>query len=236
MKHFSGDSNSNDVEMMAPSSLNGNTTSSTLRHRNVPHSLDDKNPPSRTNKLKRFDLYSKIHDDYAVQKTRSGGTLSLFVYSCMFLLVCGETWNYLTPTYRDHIVVDTTMGEKLPIGLNITFPSLRCDEVSVDTVDSSGDNQINIASGNLKKLPVNANLDIVEAFKAKEGQCLSCFEAQPHIDELLRKRREEIGTKLLNFVFFFFLKYLKQLDDPQLPPNSPNLLPTRLLLKKAKTL
>lgn len=56
---------------------------------------------------------------------------------------------------EDRIVVDTTLNQKLPIGLNITFPHIRCDEVSVDTVDSKGENQVDIA-GTLEKL----NLDL----------------------------------------------------------------------------
>ena len=55
----------------------------------------------------------------------------------------------------DHIVVDTTLNQKLPIGLDITFPNLRCDEVSVDTVDSTGDNQVDV-SGTLHKQSLDA--------------------------------------------------------------------------------
>eukprot|EP00971_Amphidinium_carterae_P172410 3417774-Amphidinium_carterae.1 len=35
-----------------------------------------------------------------------------------------------------------TMRQPIVEGLNITFPHLRCDEVSVDTVDSLGENQV----------------------------------------------------------------------------------------------
>jgi len=66
--------------------------------------------------------------------------------------------------------------------MNITFPHLRCDEVSVDTVDSMGENQVDI-DGGLVKL----NLDAFGRLShgdpvAKEGACLSCLEAAEYND------------------------------------------------------
>ncbi|CAK0788478.1 unnamed protein product, partial [Prorocentrum cordatum] len=104
-------------------------------------------------RFKRFDVYSKVHDDYRV-KTKSGGLISVVAIIIMLILFTSELNSYLTVEVVDHIVVDTALNEKLPIGLNITFPHLRCDEVSVDTVDSTGENQVDIA-GDLTKL----NLD-----------------------------------------------------------------------------
>lgn len=69
------------------------------------------------------------------------------------------------------------MNEKLPIGLNISFPHLRCDEVSVDTVDSAGENQINIAGG-LKAIELDKDGKPAQGDrKAKAGECLPCLEA-----------------------------------------------------------
>jgi len=127
--------------------------------------------------LKRFDVYSKVHDDYRI-KTQSGGLISLVSIIIMAVLFITELNNYLTVEVVDHIIVDTTLNQKLPIGLNITFPHLRCDEVSVDTVDSMGDNQVDIA-GDLTKL----NLDARGFLSAGDhvvapGDCLSCMEAK----------------------------------------------------------
>ena len=128
-------------------------------------------------KLKNFDLYGKVHDDYRI-KTQSGGIISLVSMLIMAMLFLSELHNYLRAELIDHIVVDTTLNQKLPIGLNITFPHIRCDEVSVDTVDSKGENQVDIA-GTLTKM----NLDVVGAPSkgdpvAKPGECFSCLEAQ----------------------------------------------------------
>ncbi len=86
--------------------------------------------PKLPTALKSFDLYSKVHDDYNV-RTKSGGTLSLLVYTCMAVLILGEIHSWGSAVYQDHIVVDVTLDQKLPIGINITFPNLRCDEVGL---------------------------------------------------------------------------------------------------------
>eukprot|EP00397_Hematodinium_sp_SG-2012_P048054 GEMP01054899.1.p1 GENE.GEMP01054899.1~~GEMP01054899.1.p1 ORF type:complete len:296 (+),score=38.47 GEMP01054899.1:482-1369(+) len=73
-------------------------------------------------------------------------------------------------------MVDTTLNQKLHIGLNITFPHLRCTEISVDTVDSTGENQINIQGG-LYKIPLNADGSVSKgAFVPVSGRCYSCFD------------------------------------------------------------
>eukprot|EP00435_Cladocopium_sp_Y103_P006585 s4341_g2.t1 len=136
-----------------------------------------RSPASGTSKLKHFDLYGKVHDDYRI-KTQSGGIISLVSMLIMALLFLSELQSYLRAEILDHIVVDTTLNQKLPIGLNITFPHIRCDEVSVDTVDSKGENQVDIA-GTLTKV----NLDLAGAPSkgdpvAKPGECFSCLEAQ----------------------------------------------------------
>lgn len=147
-------------------------TSAGMRKRNT--SKGDQNSGSL---IKKFDIYQKVHDDYNI-KTKSGGTLSLVVCICTLLLVLSELRWYLATDISDHIVVDTTLDQKLAIGLNITFPALRCEEVSVDTVDSSGDNQINVHSGELIKLPLDEAWQVTEERKPVKGECLSCFEAQ----------------------------------------------------------
>mmetsp|Transcript_38373 Transcript_38373/g.108535 ORF Transcript_38373/g.108535 Transcript_38373/m.108535 type:complete len:371 (+) Transcript_38373:101-1213(+) len=141
------------------------------------HRIDDEDKPKgTTSQFKRFDVYSKVHDDYRV-KTESGGLISLVAFVVMIILFTSEISNYLSVEVVDHIMVDTTLNQKLPIGLNITFPHLRCDEVSVDTVDSMGENQVDVA-GDLVKI----NLD-VNGFRsqgdhvAAAGECLSCMEA-----------------------------------------------------------
>jgi len=129
--------------------------------------------------LKKFDVYAKVHDDYRIQ-TRSGGAISLFSIIAMTLMFLTELNGYLTVEVVDHIIVDTTLNQKLPIGVNITFPHLRCDEISVDTVDSMGENQVDIHGG-MQKINLDARGYISSGdHVAKAGDCLSCLEAKEY--------------------------------------------------------
>jgi len=135
-----------------------------MRHRKKTSSDAPGSPGFSKETLKKFDVYSKIHDDHTI-KTASGGSISLGVYFLLACLLLAQLNSYLTPELTDQIVVDSTLNEKLPIGMNVTFSDLRCSEVSVDTVDSAGDNQINIQGGGLVKYPVDARGFIMKAFE-----------------------------------------------------------------------
>jgi len=126
--------------------------------------------------LRNFDVYAKVHDDYRI-RTQSGGLISLLSIVTMAILFVTELDTYLTVEVVDHILVDTTLNQKLPIGMNVTFAHLRCDEVSVDTVDSVGENQVDVSGGlvkmNLDARGLPSDGDVV----AKEGDCGPCMEA-----------------------------------------------------------
>jgi len=127
-------------------------------------------------KLRRFDVYSKVHDDYRI-KTKSGGLISIASLTTIIFLFLSDLDTYLTVEVVDHIKVDTTLNQKLPIGVNITFPRIRCEEVSVDSVDSVGHSQIDASEG-LVKLPLDANgYPIEDNIAARQGKCLPCLEA-----------------------------------------------------------
>jgi len=127
-------------------------------------------------KLQSFDFYSKVHDDYAV-RTKSGGAISVAAMLTIVILSILEFRSYLTEEVLDHIVVDTTLNQKLPIGLNITFPRLLCEEISVDTVDSMGENQVDIHGG-VERVDLNSLGHRLEsAPRAPSGECQSCLAA-----------------------------------------------------------
>merc|ERR1719235_2081213 len=147
-----------------------------LRRRGTTRRKEDEGPPTVFGTLKKFDVYQKVHDDYKV-KTDSGGFVSMISIIIICVLFVSELKAYLTSEVIDHIVVDTTLDQKLPISLNITFPHLRCDEVSVDTVDSAGENQIGV-HGTLQQIDLDAAGHRAQKREpVKAGDCLSCLEA-----------------------------------------------------------
>ncbi|KAL0432643.1 UNVERIFIED_CONTAM: Endoplasmic reticulum-Golgi intermediate compartment protein 3 [Sesamum latifolium] len=68
---------------------------------------------------------------------------------------------YYLSTYTIHqMAVDLKRGETLPIHINMTFPSLPCDVLSVDAIDMSGKHEVDLDT-NIWKLRLNKDGQIV---------------------------------------------------------------------------
>eukprot|EP00440_Ansanella_granifera_P037514 gb/GFBE01040702.1/.p1 GENE.gb/GFBE01040702.1/~~gb/GFBE01040702.1/.p1 ORF type:complete len:336 (+),score=46.03 gb/GFBE01040702.1/:1-1008(+) len=123
--------------------------SSGIRRRNVTSS-SDKDTGSTGGalaSLKYFDVYSKV-DDNVVQASKSGGAVTVVTAFIIAILLYSELVTFLSVEMVDSITVDTqTQMRRIPIGLDITFPNLPCEEVIVDNVDSAGDSQNDVHSG-----------------------------------------------------------------------------------------
>eukprot|EP01035_Chromulina_nebulosa_P004319 gene4319-5893_t len=116
-------------------------------------SLKEKDQPTNGNLfryLKRFDIYQKIDDTYRV-KTAFGAFISVTGWLIIYGLAFAEIHNYLTPTFKEHMVVDTSLGQQLRININITFHALTCVEAHLDAMDVAGDNQLNVEHEMIKQ-------------------------------------------------------------------------------------
>jgi len=147
-----------------------------MRRRNVQAgSVMETSMDNAFSSLQSFDVFSKVQDDH-LQKSQAGGVVTVITSFIIAILFWTELREFCNVEVVDSVSVDTRINQKLPIGINITFPHLRCDEVSVDTVDSAGDNQVNVHGG-LKKIPLDAmGRETVEDRKPKEGDCLPCMD------------------------------------------------------------
>mmetsp|Transcript_32999 Transcript_32999/g.77113 ORF Transcript_32999/g.77113 Transcript_32999/m.77113 type:complete len:383 (+) Transcript_32999:113-1261(+) len=147
-----------------------------LRRRKVASSDEPSVGAAALESLRHFDVYTKVHEDY-VMRSKTGGAVTVVTAFIISLLFWTEIGEFLSVEVNDSISVDTRINQKLHIGLDITFPHLRCDEVSVDTVDSSGDNQVDV-HGSLDKLPLDAEgRQVAGDEPTKKGDCLPCLEA-----------------------------------------------------------
>ena len=140
-------------------------------------------------KLRKLDVYPKLQEDYKVQ-TSSGATVSIVSGIIMALLFFSELGAFLTPTTTDHIVVDTLVGERLQINLNITFFHLSCLEANLDAMDVAGEQQLNLDHTIVKRRIDSNGQPLGEDFvddinnKTKPAPlpadyCGSCFGALP---------------------------------------------------------
>ncbi|KAG4909531.1 hypothetical protein JHK87_055647 [Glycine soja] len=101
--------------------------------------------------IKNLDAFPRA-EDHLLQKTQSGALVSVIGLIIMATLFVHELGYYLT-TYTVHqMSVDLKRGETLPIHINMTFPSLPCDVLSVDAIDMSGKHEVDLDT-NIWKAP-----------------------------------------------------------------------------------
>lgn len=109
-----------------------------------------KAPMASAKVLERMDVFTKFHDEDKVQTSR-GATMALFSWILVLVLVCSETYEFMTAPTKEHLVVDTSLGEKLNITIDLTFHALTCADVHVDAMDVAGDNQMQVEHNMLKQ-------------------------------------------------------------------------------------
>ncbi|KAF5781609.1 putative endoplasmic reticulum vesicle transporter [Helianthus annuus] len=153
------------------------------------------------NKVRNLDAYPKINEDF-YSRTLSGGVITLVASIAMFLLFCSELGLYLHTVTETKLVVDTSRGEKLHINFDITFPAVSCTLLSLDAMDISGEQHLDIRHDIIKKR-IDSNGKVIEERKEgiggpqiekplqrhggrlehNETYCGSCFGAEASDDE-----------------------------------------------------
>ncbi|XP_055833910.1 uncharacterized protein LOC129902606 [Solanum dulcamara] len=101
-------------------------------------------------KIRSLDAYPKINEDF-YSRTLSGGVITLASSIIMTLLFISELRLYLHAVTETKLVVDTSRGETLRINFDITFPALPCSILSVDAMDISGEQHLDIRHDIIKK-------------------------------------------------------------------------------------
>ncbi|KAM7259295.1 hypothetical protein ACFE04_015036 [Oxalis oulophora] len=113
------------------------------------------------NKLRNLDAYPKINEDF-YSRTFSGGIITVVSSVVMFLLFFSELRLYLNAATETKLVVDTSRGETLRINFDVTFPALPCSIVSLDAMDISGEQHLDVKHDIIKKR-IDSNGNVIEA-------------------------------------------------------------------------
>uniref|UniRef100_A0A452ZE07 Endoplasmic reticulum vesicle transporter N-terminal domain-containing protein n=1 Tax=Aegilops tauschii subsp. strangulata TaxID=200361 RepID=A0A452ZE07_AEGTS len=116
-------------------------------------------------KLKGLDAYPKVNEDF-YKRTLSGGVVTLLSALVMLLLFVSETRSYYYSATETKLVVDTSRGERLRVNFDITFPSIPCTLLSVDTRDISGEQHQDIRH-DIEKKRLDSHGNVIES--RKEG-------------------------------------------------------------------
>lgn len=106
----------------------------------------------------------------------------------MAILIFLEFVAYMTPNLNEELFVDTTRGHKLRINLDITLHNLACNYLSLDAMDSSGDQHLRVDHDIFKhRLDLQGNplkeVDPIKEIVAvspsnKNTTCGSCYGAE----------------------------------------------------------
>ncbi|TFJ83594.1 hypothetical protein NSK_004699 [Nannochloropsis salina CCMP1776] len=151
-----------------------------------------KAPIASAKVLERMDVFTKFHDEDKIQTSR-GASMALFSWVLVLVLLCSEAYE----AFLEHLVVDTSLGDKLNITLDMTFHALTCADVHVDAMDVAGDNQMQVEHNMLKQRLSSQGerigfpfLEDPTDFDSKKADalvgaapwdyCGSCFQARTH--------------------------------------------------------
>jgi hypothetical protein len=142
--------------------------------------------------LKKFDIYAKVVPelDGNTNPVKAAPTsVSYAAWAIVAILSLGEIWSYLrSGGVREHMLVDSSLGQKLRINVNITFPALSCAELHVDAMDVAGDYHPYMEQDMRKQRldkkgrplgkDVEEKANVVEhKVELPEGYCGSCYGA-----------------------------------------------------------
>lgn len=94
----------------------------------------------------RLDAFTKTVEDARV-RTASGGMVTIVSLVLILWLVWGEWADYRRIVIRPELVVDKGRGERMEIHMNITFPRVPCEMLTLDVMDVSGEVQSGVAHG-----------------------------------------------------------------------------------------
>lgn len=94
----------------------------------------------------RLDAFAKTVEDARI-RTTSGGIVTIASLLIILWLVWGEWVDYRHVSVLPELVVDKSRGEKMEIHLNVTFPRLPCELLTLDVMDVSGEQQVGVAHG-----------------------------------------------------------------------------------------
>nr|XP_043630864.1 endoplasmic reticulum-Golgi intermediate compartment protein 3-like [Erigeron canadensis] len=134
-------------------------------------------------RVRRLDAYPKVNEDF-YSRTLSGGVITLASSIAMIFLVCSELGLYLQTVTESKLVVDTSRGEKITINFDITFPAVSCTLLSLDAIDISGEQHLDIKHAVMKNR-IDPNGNVIQVRYDHIGV--------PKFGKPIQKHGEEIG-------------------------------------------
>ena len=144
-----------------------------LTRRNIGSNARDDDEVTTTKRmsalLKSLDANPKLKEDYARQST-SGVIITLVCGALCLLLFLGEFFAYRTTKVVSELRVNpmgvhsvTPNAERLKIDIDITFHSMACNLITLDTSDKAGEQHYDVHDGHIEKRRVDKDGKPIDA-------------------------------------------------------------------------
>ncbi|XP_076764323.1 endoplasmic reticulum-Golgi intermediate compartment protein 3 [Xylocopa sonorina] len=102
--------------------------------------------------LRQLDVHPKVREEADILvRTFSGAIVTIISTIIMGILFLSEVNYYLTPSLSEELFVDTSRGSKLRINLDIIVPTISCDLLSIDAMDTTGEQHLQIEHNIFKR-------------------------------------------------------------------------------------
>lgn len=88
----------------------------------------------------RLDAFPKFDTAY-LEKTLSGGYVTIVTYTLLGLLMCTELTRYVLPPLQQRYVVDPLLGSQVILSLDISVAT-PCEKLAVLQVEQTGTTRI----------------------------------------------------------------------------------------------
>ncbi|KAK1418284.1 hypothetical protein QVD17_27427 [Tagetes erecta] len=135
-------------------------------------------------RVRNLDAYPKVNEDF-YSRTLSGGVITLVSSFAMIFLFFSEFALFLQTVTETKLVVDTSRGEKLKINFDISFPAVSCTLLSLDAIDISGEQHLDIKHAIVKKR-IDARGNLIQVRTDKIGTPKLGRPLQKHGGEVAR--------------------------------------------------
>jgi hypothetical protein len=127
----------------------------------------------------KLDAFTKTVEDARV-RTTSGGIVTVTSLLLILWLAWGEWADYRRIVVHPELMVDKGRGEKMEIHMNISFPRVPCELLTLDVMDVSGEIQTGVMHG-VNKVRLRPESEGSGAIESKALE-LSEGEAAQHLD------------------------------------------------------
>ena len=91
-------------------------------------------------RLQKLDMFPKVEQDLQMS-AEPNSALNILATVLVVIIVFAEIYNHysINNTMIQHVSVDKSLGAKMRVDLDITFPALHCNDVHIDIMDVAGD-------------------------------------------------------------------------------------------------